>query len=356
MDIENLRRQIKRNCDISDARYWGYYSICGMLMRLRELYRSEHSLMPWESIPKEEIGDWITSREDLWSDLEDDDIQPIEMKGNYYNPYDIEGLNLYLNKEGLVYGGGYGRFNKPTFFLSVLNRKGELHGHQIYYVGKELCRDLSTSSAMLSQKYIFIRMKPLETLLWEKFQELRSRKTKGALGNAFSFYEIHDSDIPSEELNRKIESLSSHVSDVLLHHELGEAHENEDAEEWFSILSINNDRWADYYLRGIQDLLADTSIVGTLQAIIAKKEPALLYFYIALLDAIRKELCPELMMAFQNFIEKGAWSFIEEMRSIGYGRAHKLKRAVIGIWKKEEDIHRVIEYLRSTLGRQPMST
>ena len=56
MDTEELIIQVKANCDIADAQSWGYYSICGLLMRLRELYRAEHCLMPWEEIPKEPMA------------------------------------------------------------------------------------------------------------------------------------------------------------------------------------------------------------------------------------------------------------------------------------------------------------
>jgi len=35
MDIKKLIDQIKFNCNLSDARFWGYYSICGLLLRMR---------------------------------------------------------------------------------------------------------------------------------------------------------------------------------------------------------------------------------------------------------------------------------------------------------------------------------
>jgi hypothetical protein len=31
LDIKALNTQVKVNCDISDARFWGTYSICGLL-------------------------------------------------------------------------------------------------------------------------------------------------------------------------------------------------------------------------------------------------------------------------------------------------------------------------------------
>jgi hypothetical protein len=46
---ETLHKDIKFNCDVSDARFWGYFSICGLLMRYRDLYRSEQGLEPYRT-------------------------------------------------------------------------------------------------------------------------------------------------------------------------------------------------------------------------------------------------------------------------------------------------------------------
>ena len=43
-----LLKTIKHNCDISDARDNGIYSICTLVLKLRNLYKWEHGLEPWE--------------------------------------------------------------------------------------------------------------------------------------------------------------------------------------------------------------------------------------------------------------------------------------------------------------------
>jgi hypothetical protein len=73
IDIANLAAQVKKNCNISDAKFWGYYSLCGILLRLRELYRIETGLKPHEKIRQGDVGAWITDRESLWRELEDKD-------------------------------------------------------------------------------------------------------------------------------------------------------------------------------------------------------------------------------------------------------------------------------------------
>ena len=39
---------IRHNCDISDARDNGIYSICNLVLKLRNLYKWEHAIEPWQ--------------------------------------------------------------------------------------------------------------------------------------------------------------------------------------------------------------------------------------------------------------------------------------------------------------------
>jgi len=277
MDVEDLKRQVKRNCTVSDARFWGFYSICGLLMRLRELYRSEKGLRPWDKTPMEEMSEWIADTEERWKSLEHEDFRPIVIAGEIYDPFDADGLNGLLNQEGYVYGGGYGRFNKPTFFLAPLERKREHYDYLIYYSGQELCRDLSTSAAMLQGRCIFMRLEPLKTLLWDKFQELQGRRFGGLLKEAFSGVGIRGVE-SLEDLVERIESVSSEVSEIFVRHETGEAFEDEHSDEWREILSVNTDRAAEFYM----------------------------------------------------------WTLLEDARRSGYERAGRLRDQVIGLWRKGE--------------------
>ncbi len=335
VDIESLKEQIKLNCTISDARFWGYYSICGLLMRLRELYRSEKNLMPWDSTPKDGISEWIAATEAQWKSLEHEEFRPIEAGGVSYGPFDVDGLNRLLNREGLVYGGGYGRFNKPTFFLASLERKKEFYDYSVHYSGRELCRDLSTSAAMLQGRCVFMRLEPLKTLLWDKLRELQGRRFGGLLKEAFSSCGIDGSE-PAGELYERIEALSSEVSELFVLHEAGEAFEDENSEEWLVILRENTDRAAEFYVRGVKDLLADNSEKGPLKYIVGRREKVLLNFHMVFLDGIRKELLPEMTGAFHRFLESGDWSPLEEARKIGYERAEKLRADILGLWKRGE--------------------
>jgi hypothetical protein len=352
MDLENLKEQVKRNNDISDAHFWGYYSLCGLLMRMRELFRSEHSLWPWEEIRKEEMSSWITSREALWKSLEDANSEPLEIDGQVYDPFDVDRINTALNHVGMVYGGGYGRFHKPTFFLAELVHKGELFDYQVYYAGKELCRDLSTSLAMLQGRCIFMRLDHLTMLLWDKYQELLSRRFKGLLHEAFSWYGMGGGSSAPEELYRSIETLSREIADLFVLHEVGEAFEDEHSEEWLAILSQNKERSTEFSVRGVKDLLADTSEMGPLKSIIVHEKTGLLYFHMVFLDGIRKELFPELLQSFQSFTENQDWSALEEARKAGYRRAQDLRDHVLQVWREKGETEDIGVSLKQYLSEQ----
>ena len=47
IELEQLANQVLHNCYISDSRFAGNYSICGLAMRLRDLYKWENGFEPW---------------------------------------------------------------------------------------------------------------------------------------------------------------------------------------------------------------------------------------------------------------------------------------------------------------------
>lgn len=335
MDIGSLKEQIKRNCTISDARFWGSYSLCGLLMRMRELYRDEHSLKPWESIPKEAMAEWIARRESQWQTLEDCTPAPIEINGTLYDPFDVDGLNMLLSNHGLLYGGGLTLFSKPTFFLAALEGRKEFLDYRIHYAGEELCRDLSASVAMLQGRCIFMRLHTLAVLLWEKAHELRSGKCGSLVKEAFSGYGIQRGAALPEDLYGRMRELAHEISDIFVLHEIGEAFEDDHHELWQEITVSSCDRLTEFYLRGIKDVLADTSDRGPLSSIVAGQNRLQLNFYMVFFNGIRREVFPEMGDAFRGFAEDSDWSLLEEARVRGHRRAVGLRDFVLESWNKE---------------------
>lgn len=350
LDIENLTSRIKRNCNISDARYWGAYSLCGFLLRLRELYRIERGIKPWERIPQKEIAEWISEREKLWKELEDRDFIDITVDGNVYAPFDVEKLNTALEKEGLIYSAGYGEYMKPSFFLADLVSKKIVDGHNVYIAGNEYVRDLSAYPAMLQDSVIFARVDTTKQLLWGKFEELRHRRIKGFLAFAFSRYDITPEEQPSEDIDRRLSLIATSEVETYIHHEIGEAIEGKKlGDEWKNMLRDLSCSKAEHFARGIKDLLSDTSEKGMMRYIIDKRKEASLGFYIAFLVGYRRLLFPEILNAARNFVETGDWGLIEDARKAGYKKAESYAERLLSIGNDKGDRARVSEYIEKEL-------
>jgi len=338
IDVQRISSQIKYNCNISDARYWGSYSLCGLLLRLRELYRAEMRINLWEKIQQKEIGEWIARRENLWKELEDENFSDISVNGNVYGPFDVEKINLHLEEEGLVYGAGFGLHMKPSFFLAEVISKENVDGYAVYLAGDEYARDLSDYPAMLQDRSIFARVTPTRLLLWSRFEEMRYRKSKSALAYAFSRFGISPEDEPSEDIDRKISRIARSEAETYIHHELGEAFEGERmGEEWKTCLSYLHSGKAELFARAVKDVLSDTSEKGMLRFIINEHKASSLAFYIAFLGGFRKVIFPEILGAFEEFVASEDWSVIDEARKSGYAKAERFAEKLLSLYRKGMD-------------------
>lgn len=351
--MNDLIRQVKHNCNISDAKSWGYYSLCGLLMRLRELYLMEHSMRPWDRAANEDITAWIQIRESLWEDIENEELHPITIDGKSYDPFDVNRLNACLSSSGFVYGSGHGILQKPSFFIAELDDMREFLDYRIYHAGKELCRDLSASPAMLQGRCIYIRRDILRAFIWDRFQVLRGRQHKGYLKEMFSGFGISETDDNSEGLFYKIENMTQDITYIFALHEIGEAFEDDCADDWHGFLQGSCDKYCELYARGVKDLLADTSEKGPLFAMIKEKNKVLLSVYIALLNGIRKEIFPEIITAYQQFIETDDWGIIENVRVAGYQKAKAMRTAILELWNtsgtKEGLADKIKKYIKDKL-------
>ena len=147
LELNTITSQVLQNCDISDSRHAGVYSVCGLALRLRDMYKWENGLDPWVEKDSSEILDWIGDREEKWDSLADEDFEEITVLGTPYDPFDTRAINAVIEPQGLLYGAGYAHSLKPTFFLAALEEKKKVDGHTIYVLGRELARDLFTTPA-----------------------------------------------------------------------------------------------------------------------------------------------------------------------------------------------------------------
>jgi len=293
--MEQLLKAIKLNCHISDARYWGYFSICGLLMRMRDLYRSENGLKPWHPISKEKVALWISEREALWKELEGKSFTPLPIDEELYSPFDVEGINHHLNPSGYVYGAGYGLYMKPTFFIAEINSTKDISDYTVYISKKELARDLFASSAMLQGRCIFIRLEPLRALLWEKLTSLRSGQ-KPHIEKAFLRFGLSPSNtqaIDEDTLEIRIDEMVFKYSEMILYHELAEA--MEDIPDWNELIVHLKDRNLELICRALKDLIADTSEYGPIKRALEKNDLDILRLYINFMEGYRTVLYPSIL-------------------------------------------------------------
>lgn len=334
MNIANVTKQIKHNCDISDAKYWGYFSLCGLLLRLRELYKSEHNISPWSNINQKDIGEWINAKETLWAEIEEDTFKDLDINGAILNPSEVSKINSSLIKENLIYGSGLALYKKPVFFLGDLYSCSKNGDYQIYLIKREYARDLFTSSGMLQGREIFIRLDQIKFLLWEMFLELKCRKN-AFLEDIFSGVSIMAEDDINTEFEVKLENLALRYSEIVLNHELAEAYEATD--EWTDIIFQIEDRKAEYFLRGLKDMLADTSEYGPLKKVIDMQDKGSLGFYISLTEMFHKAVYPELKEAFCSFTLNGDWTILEDARKKVYSKGSLLRQKIFNAYRKSKN-------------------
>jgi hypothetical protein len=282
----------------------------------------------------------------------------LEIGGTAFSAFDVNRVNTLLNPLGLIYGSGYSLFGKPTFFLAELIQRKEVYDYRVYHAGKELCRDLAASPAMLQGRCIYIRREVLTSLLWDKFQELGPKKRGGVLEEIFSLYGMAKDDGASEEtsgvIGGKIERMANDLADLFVLHEIGEAYEDDNSDAWLGFLSVCNDKHCETYTRGIKDLMADTSEMGPLKTIIRNEDAFLLKCYMVFLDGIRKTLFPEISAALRRFNETGDWTTLEHARSEGYRKAGAMKSTLLQLFTKdsgEKGLLAAKDYLRSAFSQ-----
>jgi hypothetical protein len=341
--LEELVPQVKLNSNISDARYWGFYSICGLLLRLRELYRFDSGIMPWEGVAERDISDWIGQREALWEELSEEELSPIRIEGDEFEPFEAERINARLIERELLYGAGYGLYGKPVFFLADLYAHEVLDGYDVFTSGQEYARDLSIHPAMLQHKSIFARNEISTLLMWEKFEELRARRTSSPLSVAFSAYGIEARE-NTEGIRELIKAASASELRTYIHHELGEAFESEKIGAiWSEMLSSVLSSKASMFARAAMDTLADASEHGMLRYIIDEKKAGSLAFYMTFLGGYRKTIASDMAGAFNKFTETGNWTYIESARKALYEKASLITENILDIYRAEKNPEALIK-------------
>lgn len=323
--LRELLPQVRHNCLVSDAGHWGYYSICGLLMRLREQYRFEHDIAPGAPVDSKCVGQWIEGREAQWQRLDDEPLCELTIKGMAYSPFDAEGINKVLEPHALVYGGGYGVHMKPVFFLARLASRHSLGKYQVLVAAEELARDLSIHPAMSRGNTIIARSEMAYSLLYDRFEEFRAARREGTLHLAFASYGAGpDAD------HGLLRQIAASELDSYIHHEAGELRQTERlGPEWAIMQETLGMTHSALLLRGMKDALADTGEQGTLAHIISADKGGSLYFLISGLTGMRYTLLAPLREAVAEFRASHDWQAIELARRASFALADELAQRTL---------------------------
>lgn len=312
-NFPQLVQSVQRNCDIADARHAREMTLCNYLLGMREFYRWEHEVPLARPLPRQELGSWISEREALWDGLQADPLEPLSLGARSYDAFNVGAINAALVPQGLVYGGGYGRFGKPHFFLAQLERHEQRQGLKLLFSGCEYARDLSAPPAALLDGTVFLRRDALRRWLWDKIEIWGVRKADGALKSALECYGF------VAEPERALERMAEQEEETLILHELGEAMaEPLLGVAWPDLIASIKGRRADMLARALRDNLADC--LSTLPRLIEREAACSIHFYFANFEGMRASLFPLLDDAYRRWRESGSPDALARVAEAG--RAH----------------------------------
>ncbi len=313
---------VQKNCDISDAKYAGDYSLCTYLLKMREYYRWEQGVAFSTKLSHEAVGEWVEERERKWSELETTPYCRVPVTGHRFDPFDNDAINRKLLPRGLVYSGGYGRFHKPHFFLGQLLRIERFRDYTVLVSADEYARDLTAPPAMTRGNTIFVRRESLRRMVWEKVEDWQWKKANRAMTQAMACYDIE------QNFDEALEKITENELETVILHELGEILAGDLlGDGWNQMLATVGRTPGEIVVRAVRDQLADC--LSTLPALFELEALPSIHFYFANLNGMRKELSPSLVRDYQGWIDTGSLTKLK--KSVRIGRQHWLtvaKRAL----------------------------
>jgi hypothetical protein len=336
-DNQALIRQVRHNCTVSDARFAGIYSVCGLAMRLRDLYKWENGLPPHEEHEAQRVLDWIGRKEERWEALQDSEYQDIAINGKRRDPFDTRGINRAIAPLNLFYGAGYAQSLKPSFLLAEIEETTTAAGHPVLILGAEQARDLLSLPALTQDHAIIVRKSALEFYVWDQILYL-SRS-----GRPFFHFALSQCGVPEKDagsLRRCLPVVAAAQMDTFLYHEVGELEDTAfDATIWREILAALPHTTTEFLSRSVKDILADTASRGTLPQIVRSRNTAALGFYAAFLDGLRKSLFPEIRTAVEGFLQDGSWQEVEAMIAAVQQKAETMADTITAVFNEGRRHH-----------------
>lgn len=323
-NFPQLVQSVQRNCHIADARHAREATLCNYLLDMREFYRWEHEVPLARPLPRQELGSWISEREALWDALQADDLERLPVGARSYDAFEVEAINAALVPQGLVYGGGYGRFGKPHFFLGQLERREERQGLRLFVSGCEYARDITAPPAALQGGAVFLRRDALRRWLWDKIEIWGVRKADGALKSALECHGF------SADAGAALERMTEQEAETLILHELGEAMaEPLLGPAWRDLVASFTGRRAEILARAVRDNLADC--LSTLPRLIERDAAGSIHFFFANFEGMRSRLFPLLAQAYRGWRESGSLAPMRDAAQAGSAHWHEAALSLLRV-------------------------
>lgn len=297
--MQDLVAVVQHNCDIADARHGGDFGLCTYLMKMRERYRWEQGLPLGAPLDKDAVGDWLTLREELLDQLAESDFDAIPVGGDVVDPFDAEAINRAIAPRGLVYSAGLVHGGRPNFFLGeLISERSAEDGFALRVSGRELARCLSAPPAMTRGSTIFLRRESLRLYLWERYESWLWSRPDNAMARALESYPFET------DLDAALDAMTEAEMHVVEAHERGEYLAGLDlGDGWEQMLMAVAGTPAELMARAVRDHLADCT--NTLPMLVEQRREASLHLFVANLGAMRKQLFPALVTAYDRWRDDG---------------------------------------------------
>lgn len=327
--LRGFIRQVRWNCRLASAGGAGTYSLCGLLLRLRQLYKWEHGLKPWQEPDPDAVLAWVAEQERLWDSLEDAPWQPLYWGAGSFEPQEVGPVNRLLLPMGLAYGAGLSRGLTPTFFLGELvevRKQGEL---DILILGRELARDLDGTPALCQGSLIYARQEAMSFYIWDRLADPVAQNNE-YLKIALAGYGLALQDLlrDPEAHQEKFQALLAAELEAAIRHEIGEALESSLRLALPLIISSYPQTRVEHWARGLKDALAEANESGRLAYLIETRNLSSLALMLAWRPGLYPLLLPELAPAFQRVAAQEDWQALEEARQQALVR---LRRTAAGL-------------------------
>jgi hypothetical protein len=321
-NLDDLRVTVQHNCDVSDALFARNYTMCTYLLKMREYFRWDQGYALTDILSRDALGEWVEHREELWESLAWQDYGCLPLDPHCYDPFDSEAINRALLPQGLVYSSGYGGFGKPHFFLGQLVSIDQRDDLTIYVSSCEYARDLTAPPAMIQGKHIFVRRESLRRSIWELIEEWRWTRHQGPMAHVVDDYAF------DRDVQAALERITDDQVATVVLHELGEAAvARRLGDAWEQMLVSLAGFPAELIARAVRDHLADCLV--TLPNLLDKGEESPVHFYFAGLRGMRRQLFPEAVTAYEDWVREGTLAPLHAVVHQGRERFNTLAQAML---------------------------